>query len=921
MARFCSTAKGDLSDATGCIPDTPHVVDRIPIADGELTSFEELSSIRPIETPPPEPIRIMKCILVSHSHWDREWYRTFQDFRARLVDLIDRVIEICDADPGYHFLLDGQTIVLEDYLEIRPERAQRLRALCAEGRLAIGPWYVQPDSLIPSGEAHIRNLLLGRRVGEAIGPVSRVGYTPDSFGHPAQFPQLFSGFGIGSFVYWRGNGNEIDELPAEYDWEAPDGSRIVACHLGKGYFCAATTMRAELEGSVKLIGERAMHLAARTRSEVVLLLNGLDHAPPEARTKDLAEQLAQATGFEVRRGLLDDFVSDVLAAKADRPCHTGELIGGRVAPLLPGVWSTRTWIKLENRRAETALEGWAEPFAALAQRFGLDDESPALRLAWKELLKNQAHDSICGCSRDEVHEQMAPRFDTARELADQTTGRCLERIAGLGPDRNSPWSDEFDLLVANPSPRSRTDVVRFPLDFHPYVVPNPNPIESIHPTVMQDLAEMTFTADGVPARLVPAETGRMKLLPDRGVFDLEFVASDVPAMGFRRVRIRRASEDVAAADSVEEVRPGAAEASIETDGVRVSLLEDGRFDVRIHDREFHALGELESTGDRGDTYDYDEVLDGPGLKLESISAQRRVHPGGISELRVTRHLTLPARLASSREERSVQTAPLVVETLLRVAPGIHRVDIDLRVVNAAEDHRLRMLFPVSGRVDRFDAATTFDVTQRSPGPSGEEGWVQAPPATFPHQGFVHANGLSVVAPGLAEAELIPGDPSRIAITLLRCVGSLSRPDLRSRPGPAGPGTDTPGAQCAGTLLARLSLLAGLDPARARESELGLRAVAAGDEPLAPQGEPLVLLEPSSLVVSAFKPAESGDGVVLRVLNPTNVSQQACVTLGFAFQRVEPQRLDEEPEAFTVSREGSALRFSVPAHGLRTLGVF
>jgi mannosylglycerate hydrolase len=862
----------------------------------------------------------MKCVLVSHSHWDREWYRTFQDFRARLVDLIDRVIDLCEGDPGYFFLLDGQTIVLEDYLEIRPERGPELRALCGNGRVAIGPWYVQPDSLLPSGEAHVRNLLLGRQVGETMGPVSRVGYTPDSFGHPSQFPQIFSGFGIGSFVYWRGNGNEIQELPAEYDWQAPDGSRIIACHLGKGYFSAATTMRADLEGSVEVISERTKDLAARTRSGVVLLLNGLDHAPPEARTKELAEQIARSTGFEVQRGLLHDYIAAVVDARSDRPRYEGELIGGRVAPLLPGVWSTRSWIKLANRRAETALEGWAEPFAALGQRFGLANEAPALQLAWKEVLKNQAHDSICGCSRDEVHDQMVPRFDNARELADQTARRCLERIAGLGPDRNSPWSDEFDLMVANPSPRTRTDVVRFPLDFHPFVIPNPRPMESMHPTVIQDLAAMRFTANGSPARLVPAETGRMKLLPNRRVFDLEFVARDVPAMGFRRIQIRRASEDVDADDHVEEMRPGEAEATIEVDDVRVTLLPDGRFDVSIGDYVFHGLGGLENTGDRGDSYDYDEVCHGPSLKLDSVSAERHRHSSGVSELHVTRHFSMPARLSSSREKRSTKRVPLEVETLLRVIPGVPRVDIDLRIENAAEDHRLRMLFPVSGSVDRFEAATTFDVMQRTPGPSAEKGWVQAPPATFPHQGFVHANGLSVVTPGLPEAELIPGPPSSIAITLLRCVGSLSRPDLRSRPGPAGPGTDTPGAQCAGRLRARLSILAGLDPARARESELGLRAVACGDEPLAGDGEPLLRIEPSSLLLSAFKPAESGEGVVLRVLNPTTTPQQARITLGFPFERAAGLRLDEESEAYPLSQEGSTLSFPVPAHGLRTLGI-
>jgi len=98
----------------------------------------------------------MECLLVSHTHWDREWYRTFQLFRARLVDTVDRVLDLVAADPGYRFLLDGQSVVLEDYLEIRPHRRDELVAACTEGRLAVGPWYVQPDSILPSGEAHVR---------------------------------------------------------------------------------------------------------------------------------------------------------------------------------------------------------------------------------------------------------------------------------------------------------------------------------------------------------------------------------------------------------------------------------------------------------------------------------------------------------------------------------------------------------------------------------------------------------------------------------------------------------------------------------------------------------------------------------------------------------------------------------------------
>ena len=134
----------------------------------------------------------MDLTLVSHTHWDREWYRTFQGFRARLVDTVDRILELTAEDPEFRFLLDGQTIVLEDYLEIRPQRRAELAAACRSGQIAIGPWYVQPDSLLPHGETHIRNLIEGRQVGEDFGGVSQVAYTPDSFGHPSQFPQILA---------------------------------------------------------------------------------------------------------------------------------------------------------------------------------------------------------------------------------------------------------------------------------------------------------------------------------------------------------------------------------------------------------------------------------------------------------------------------------------------------------------------------------------------------------------------------------------------------------------------------------------------------------------------------------------------------------------------------------------------------------
>ncbi len=181
----------------------------------------------------------MTVFLVSHFHWDREWYRTMQAFRARLVDAIDQLLDLAAGDPELRFVLDGQTIVLEDYCAIRPDREPLVAEHIAAGRFAVGPWYVQPDSLLPSGESLVRNLLIGRRTARRFGACSLVAYVPDSFGHPAQLPQLFRGFGLDGFVYWRGNGAELDRLGPRWRWRAPDGSSVRALLLSAGYFAAA----------------------------------------------------------------------------------------------------------------------------------------------------------------------------------------------------------------------------------------------------------------------------------------------------------------------------------------------------------------------------------------------------------------------------------------------------------------------------------------------------------------------------------------------------------------------------------------------------------------------------------------------------------------------------------------------------------
>lgn len=851
----------------------------------------------------------MDVVVVPTTHWDREWYRTFQAFRARLVDTVDRVLELLASDDGYTFLLDGQSIVLEDYVEIRPGRRAELEEAIRSGRVEIGPWYVQPDSLLPSGESHVRNLLEGRRVGESFGPVTRVAYTPDSFGHPAQFPQIFAGFGLGHFVYWRGNADEIVELPAEYLWSAPDGSTVMACNLWRTYSNAAG-LPVDDTAAVEELRRTVEALAARTRNDRVLLLAGTDHQPPESRTAELSTALAEATGWRVERGLLGGFVEGL---SAEAP-FSGELVGGRIANLLPGVWSTRTYMKVRNRTCETILEGWAEPWAALGGVLGCPDERPALRAAWRRLLQNQAHDSICGCSKDDVHEQMLARYDATDELGRETTKRMCERIAGLGVERRTPWTDELDIAVFNPSPHPRTDVVRFALDGYP-------PFDRshgrfIHPLVFDNLKRQPgFTVDGAPARVVSTGRGdRVQVMPQARDFEVEFVAADVPAFGYRRFRLAPSDP----APDEEDTQRNIATA-IRAGELSVVASNDGTLSVHFREHRFAGLGALEDVGDRGDTYDHDPVSRWR-FETTDVRIRRARHPSGIQHLWIARTLAVPT-LDTDRTRGQDRPRSCTVTTVARIVPGVERVDLAVQVDNQAPDHRLRILFPTGAPVDRFLAATTFDVAERRPGPADGSQWIHPAPATFCHQGFVSAGGLTVVAPGLYEGEVTPD--GTIAITLLRAVGWLSRHDLTTRPEHAGPGIATPGAQSLRSFGTQIALLPGSsDPRATRDAELGLASTATGDTPLLPERTSLLELAPPELLLSALKPAEGSSsdrhGFVLRVLNPTGQSHEAIVRLGFDVTRARSVRLDETPDDGLLVHEGRELRFPVAAHGLRSI---
>jgi alpha-mannosidase len=367
-----------------------------------------------------------RFLVVPHTHWDREWYLPFEQFRLRLGAVVDGVLDTLERDASFtSFTLDGQAIVLEDYVDVRPENEARLRALLAAGRLEVGPSYVLPDEILVGGEALVRNLLLGRRVCRRFGvEPSSAGYLPDSFGHPAQLPQLLAGFGIRTLLFSRGLGDQIEDVGVVFRWRARP-AEVVACQMLPHYDnFARLTWFHDAEERVRAIVQRFGELVQRAGGDQIVLANGSDHLPVEPELPEMLAGLEETLGAPFRIGRYEEH-----APQPDElPVYEGELVGSRLQNLLRGVNSARIYLKQANERTERRLLSIETAAALRSLRREAAYPAADLRLAWRDLLRNHPHDSICGCSCDEVHRDMLVRY----EQLDRTLDLVEREALGVG---------------------------------------------------------------------------------------------------------------------------------------------------------------------------------------------------------------------------------------------------------------------------------------------------------------------------------------------------------------------------------------------------------------------------------------------------------------------------------------------------------
>jgi mannosylglycerate hydrolase len=807
----------------------------------------------------------MGVSVVVQTHWDREWYFPHQQYLARLVVVMERVVAELESGKLKSFLFDGQTAAYEDLVaNAEPVLVKKVQRLVREKRIVLGPWYVMADEFLVSGESLLRNLELGIADANAAGNCQRVGYLPDTFGHVSQMPQMLRMFGIDSAVMWRG----VDAKHSEFDWVAPDGSVVGSVFLTEGYYQHPFNV-ADWQLALTAYLTR---VTPRTLASRALLTQGGDHLAPGA---DFAARVSEFNrtqdAYTLEQSSLAQYTEHALKDSAGRR----ERIAGRLrdnaqAFVLPDVMSTRRYLKLANQSAEDRLTGVVEPlFAAL----DIDDVPQTyLEQCWRLLLQNQAHDSICGCSVDAVHREMLTRYAQLEQRCDALIERACAAagmVAVAQHDANAPdvFADDSVFTLFNPQPKR----------FHGWSTQR----VFVKGALRDHLAVASSTGERLPAQVLSATATSMFRspiddFPERiAGFSYEIaVHCSLPGLG--------ALDCTLAWDAPARPIATAAQAAIENAHLRVALEADGTITItekasgQRTSEFFGIISEL----DAGDTYNFSPPPQQHTVRQPQFSLLATQFGEHVQTLNVSVDLNLPAGLREDRQGPTQATVTNRGELRLRLFADARAVECQLEWANHARDQRTRLTIPVANNIESVFADSAFS-WERYPrmraaypaAPSRRE----MPIAVMPTLSAVVAGRVGVAHRAMQECEIVSvGGNDYLAMTLVRSVGWMSRRDLVTRGVGAGPDIETPEAQCLGTERFDFAIgfvddhVAWLNLAQSfRKPPVLLRGHTARWRKVKELGE--------ALQVSATRCV--GDQLEMRVWNPTAVNQSlASLTL-------------------------------------------
>ncbi|MBI4418542.1 MAG: hypothetical protein HY563_07175 [Ignavibacteriales bacterium] len=882
--------------------------------------------------------------IVSHSHWDREWYFPFDRFRAMLVEMIEDLLEIFRKDPEFRsYTLDGQLAAVMDYLEIRPDRRNVLRDLVRKKKLFIGPWYILQDEFLASGEGQIRNLQFGIRFGKALGGVMKIGYIPDQFSHIAQMPQILQGFGLDAAMFYRGFGGEPGQEPSEYLWISPNGSRVLLHHMPRDGYSAGYFGTEDEETIVRKFGRMQKELDARATTSQRLFFNGGDHHWPDEAVTTAMRILRKRTGVALVHSNIPEFFARVKkeVTPSALPLLEGESrFGYRHAFVVQGgVYSSRMYLKQMNAECETLLERFLEPLNVLASFKGSRSKTPQIEQAWKYVIQNHDHDAICGTSTDEVHREMVVRYEKAKQIGAFVLQDCLSAL--LPSDELAKGDDQF-VFVFNPSPFARSETVEATVEFYLQdVVVGLNPdvrVAPKRPSVAQFRLE-DARGKAIRGQILDRKEAYgivysrhdypSQTLVDR--FTVLVEADDLPALGWKGYKIKR--DAVPAEANPVDLTCG--EQFLENNFLRVDIRPDGAFAVTDKSTGVHydQLNYFEDSGDVGDEYNYsypeqDQIVasgqPGPRITLTESGPLR-------ASIRIEHVMNVPVAATKDERARLAETTALRIASTVTLTLHARKVDVRTEVQNNILDHRLRAVFRTGIDTTESLAETPFAVVRRQHREYDVRKFPYEHPALVaPMRRFVtvrdEQKGLTFLSRGLPEYELSARERGVVALTLLRCVGKLSGRNLITRPGgAAGWWTETPEAQCLGTHTFEYALVphegneSTFWPAVLREAErftvTSFAVNRKNDQRVLEQS--WFSLE-GDLQLSAIKEAEDKKGIIVRLCNPVRRPVQGTLWSLVPIRKAFLCRLDETPLKSAGVARGHSIKIRLKPYEIATV---
>ena len=844
--------------------------------------------------------------IIPHSHWDREWYLPFEKHRIRLIDLFDNLIQVMEENEDYtYYHMDGQFIVVEDYLEIRPQMKDRLYKLIRDGRIQIGPWYQLQDEYLTSGEANVRNMLYGIKFCKEIGatPVQS-GYFPDSFGNVSQAPQIVRGFGFDNAIFGRGvndigTDNEVVKqngmTKSEIIWRSPDGSEIIGVMFANWYHNAM-----ELPTEPEALKNRLKHIVASTSrfatTDHLLGMNGCDHQPIQM---DLHKAIKLANEVQdevvVKQSNFGEYIEEIRKNKDNLSVFEGEIAGQLTSGhnLLINTASARVDIKQDNHDNQHLLERVAEPVSVLAMLNGGKYKQDFFTYAWRKLMQNHPHDSICSCSCDEIYDEMKARFAKSIACAEGLRDGSLDYLAAAVD--TSKIDGEKAIVVLSLEPNDSVVTVRANVDFE-------------KDDMVEAIAIFDENGNAVPAKTKLIRNQFTYTLPDDRFrqpkyvnrFEVEMQVK-THGIGYSVYSVKKQAADVKTAIVY-------GDNFMENDFVRVQFNENGTFDLtnKRSGRVYAAQNLFEDTKDCGNLYNYWPV-DGD-VAVTNADTKAVITLDEVTPYSVTFKAVIDMAIDAD------------ITTYVTLSDGVARADVKTVINNRADDHRVRALFDSEIKTTTVLAEGQFDVVRRNIEPAHT--W-RIPYNTQRDQAFVTletdngGDALMVANRGLCEYEVLRNGKNTIAITLLRCIGQIG--DWGVFP--------TPKGQCKGEYTLEYAVVPYETDKQAEAYGLGyvfagnaVLAIGTGiHEGSAPAAADYVSFNNEYIRMSAFKKAEDSNAVIMRLFNTDTKAVTLTVTLGDSFKTAALTTMGEEKLEELTVKDGK-LVIDVPAKKILTIAL-